>query len=107
MIIKLERPLKVGEKGVEITELNLRERICAGDYRGLILGTLMASTTAAVPVDDYLKIASRLSGQPELVINDLSEDDLAKVINAINSFRQAGQKKATADDRTTSTTGSP
>ena len=98
MIIKLERPLEVGEKGKTITELVLRERLCAGDYRGLKLGSLMTSI-GEVPVDDYLKIASRLSGQPDVVIHDMSETDLARVINAINSFRQAGPK--------TETTGSP
>lgn len=98
MILKLERPLKIGEQGAQITELNLRERICAGDYRGLKLGSLMTAV-GDVPVDDYLKIASRLSGQPDAVINDLGEADLAAVINAINSFRMAGQK--------TSTTASP
>ncbi len=91
MKIVLQRPIKVGEKG-EVTELHLRERLCAGDYRGLKLGSLMATTLAEVPVDDYLKLAARLSGQPDLVINDLSELDLAAVINAINDFRSAGQK---------------
>ncbi len=94
LVIKLERPLKVGEKGAELTELVLRERLCAGDYRGLKLGSLM-TTVGEVSIDDYLKIASRLSGQPDTVINDLSEGDLGQVINAINSFRLAGQKTAT------------
>jgi hypothetical protein len=87
----LERPLRVGDQGEQLTELVLRERICAGDYRGLKLGSLM-TTPAEVPVDDYLKIAARLSGLPDVVINDLGEADLAAVINAINSFRLAGQK---------------
>lgn len=94
MIIKLERPLRVGEKGAEITELVLRERLCAGDYRGLKLGSLM-TTVGEVPIDDYLKIASRLSGQPDAVINDLGEADLAQVISAINDFREASHGKKT------------
>lgn len=94
MIIKLERPLKVGTAGVELTELVLRDRICAGDYRGLKLGSLM-TTVGEVPIDDYLKIASRLSGQPDAVINDLGEADLAVVISAINSFREASHGKKT------------
>lgn len=107
MKLVLTRPLKVGDKGVELHELTLRERLCAGDYRGLKLGSLMSTDAGAVPVDDYLKIASRISGQPDAVINDLSEEDLAAVVNAINSFRQAGQKPATAGAPTTSTAGSP
>lgn len=91
MKLVLERPLRVGDQGEQLTELVLRERICAGDYRGLKLGSLM-TTPAEVPVDDYLKIAARLSGLPDVVINDLGEADLAAVINAINSFRLAGQK---------------
>lgn len=91
MKLVLERPLRVGDQGEHLTELVLRERICAGDYRGLKLGSLM-TTPAEVPVDDYLKIAARLSGLPDVVINDLGEADLAAVINAINSFRLAGQK---------------
>ena len=106
MKLVLKRPLKVGDKGVELTELVLRERLCAGDYRGLKLGSLMTDAKD-VPVDDYLKIASRLSGQPDSVINDLCEADFAEVIAAISSFRQAGQKLATDGDPKTSTTGSP
>lgn len=93
MKLVLKRPIRVGEKG-ELTELVLRERICAGDYRGLKLGSLMTSP-AEVSIDDFLKIAARLAGQPDLVMNDLSEEDLGAVIEAVISFRLAGQKTAT------------
>jgi hypothetical protein len=104
--ISLKRPLKVGEKGAELTELNLRERLCAGDYRGLTVGGLMVAPKDWA-VDDVLKVASRLSGQPDVVINDLSEEDLGQVVNALIDFRTAGKPKAALAGPETATAGSP
>ncbi len=95
MKIVLKRPIKVGEKG-EVTELVLRERICAGDYRGLKIGGLV-SAVRDWEIDDVLRIAGRLAGQPDLVMNDLGEEDLGEVINAIVSFRQASPRTSTTE----------
>lgn len=90
MKLVLKRPIKVGEKA-EITELVFRERVTSGDLRGIKLDALVGRVGDST-VDDYLKIAGRLCGQPEIVMNDLSEQDLGDVVDLIVSFRSGGPK---------------
>jgi len=80
MKLALKNPVTLGE-GAPVTELSFREELTAGDLRGVKLSAL-ADPTA----DDMLKIAGRLSGQTDLVMNKLSLEDFASVVEAIRSF---------------------
>lgn len=87
----LKNPIQLGE-GPAVTELNFREEVVAGDMRGLPMRDPMHW-------DEILKLASRLSGQPEAVINKLSFRDLTEVTKRVAGFIGAGLE--------TGTTGSP
>jgi hypothetical protein len=89
-VFKLKKPIKVGETTEPVTELKLREEVCAGDLRGIKLSSLQDPMT-----DDLLKIAARLSGQTELVINKLGLEDMGEVLAAVVDFLGAGQGTGT------------
>lgn len=79
MKLTLEKPIVVGEQ--TITELIFREEVVAGDLRGTTIRETMS-------YDDLLKIAGRLCGQTDQVMNRLSvaRGDLARVMDAVGSF---------------------
>lgn len=83
----LKRPITVGEKGQPVTELVFREEVVAGDLRGLKVSGLQDPA-----VDDLLKIAGRLCGQPDIVMSRLAFVDLPHVVEIVGGFLQAGQQ---------------
>lgn len=80
--LTLRRPIQVGE-GAEITELVFRDEIVAGDMRGIPLRDPML-------FDDILKLAGRLCGQTDVVMNRLRMDDLMEVAALVGGFTGAG-----------------
>jgi hypothetical protein len=86
--IKLSKPVLVGsgEDGdvKKVEELVFREEIVAGDLRGIPMRD--------PPFwDDLLKIAGRLCGQPDVVINKLSFQDANEVAALVGGFTGVGQ----------------
>lgn len=96
MIFNLAVPIE-GADGRELTSLTLRERVVAGDVRGIKLSQL-----EEVNADDYLRIIGRLSAQPDHVINRLSIQDVAGLVEVVVGF--LGKKPGSSS---TSTTTSP
>ncbi len=82
MKYKLKKPIKHGE-GETITELTFREELCAGDMRGIPIRDPMF-------FDDVMKLAGRLSGQPDAVIAKLAWPDLMGVLPLVAGFMGAG-----------------
>jgi len=87
----LKDPIEL--ENTTITELNLRERICAGDLRDLVVEDL-GNTKRETFVRDAIRIAHRISGQPEAVISKLEFFDLMEVYAHFGNFfaRTSGQK---------------
>jgi hypothetical protein len=77
----LKRPIKVGS--IEVTELNFREEVVAGDMRGIAMRSPMHW-------DDILKLTARLCAQPDQVINAMSAADLPKVTELVSGFLASG-----------------
>lgn len=75
--VKLRVPIQFGTQ--QIAELVIRSPR-AGDYRGLV----MTEETAAT--DFPLKLAGRLSGQPDAVINLLENEDWIEVRALVLGF---------------------
>jgi hypothetical protein len=90
----LKEPIEFGEKGPPITELNFRERIVAGDLRGIRVSEL-----GDPPLEKLLTVAGRLSGQPEGVMSKLGLLDLDEVVNAVDGFIRACRKTGTTPSR--------
>lgn len=86
----LKKAIQIGETQPPVTELNFREEVVAGDLRGI-----RQSSLADPMVDDVLKIAGRLTGQPEAVMNRLSPDDLGNVMEIVHGFFKAGPETGT------------
>lgn len=82
----LRTPIPFGS--LTITELSLR-RPMAKDMRSLPADGLRT-------VDDMLLLVGRLSGQPPVVIDELSLEDLAGVSAIVAGFTQSGP--ATGDE---------
>ncbi len=85
MDYKLKRPLRLTESAAEVTELHLREELCAGDLRGIKLATLGDMAT-----EDVLKVTSRLCGQPEALLAKLHVADLMKIAEIVVGFLGSG-----------------
>lgn len=90
MKLALKKPIRVGETSPEITELTFREEVVAGDLRGI-----KQSSLADPLIDDVLKIAGRLTGQPDAVMNRLSAEDLAEVMATVHGFFAVGPETGT------------
>lgn len=90
MQLKLKEPIQFGS--ATLTELVFREKLVAGDLRGLRPGSMNDLT-----FDDFLKVASRMSGQPEAALYGLSLEDLTAVLGVVADFfkASAGQKTLT------------
>lgn len=73
-----------------IDVLVFREEVVSGDLRGIKVQGLSDPS-----VDDLLKIAGRLCGQPDLVMNRLGIADFAQVLEITGGFLQAGQQTGT------------
>lgn len=77
-----------------ITEITLREELCAGDFRGIKLRAISDPTG-----DDMIKLISRLSGHPEAVIghvpHGMGEQDLDELgEKVIGFFKREGPPQA-------------
>jgi hypothetical protein len=83
VILKLSSPVAHGS--VTVTELNFREKVVAGDLRGVPMRDPMH-------FDDILKIAGRLCAQPDPVMNALSIEDAMGVVETVGGFIGASQK---------------
>lgn len=77
VVIKLRTPVDWGKEG-SIDELVLR-RGRAGDMKGLKVG-------GAVPFEDLILLASRLSGRPVGFIEKIDQDDFGEVAEAVMLF---------------------
>ena len=77
----LRVPIEHGSQ--TIAELNIRTRIVAGDMRGIPMRDPMF-------YDDMLKIIGRLTGQPDLVVNQLDMADLEGVSEILAPFIARG-----------------
>jgi hypothetical protein len=85
LLVKLVKPVQLGEEGVPVTELSFRDEVVAGDMRGIKLSALSDPTP-----DDMLKIAGRLCGQPDALMSRLCLADLLKVVEVVGGFLEAG-----------------
>lgn len=77
--ITLKHPVTVG--GITVTELNLK-RLKAKHMKGI--------GANADPMAAAIKIVSKLSGQLEVVIDELDIEDLQEVSSYIESFIDLG-----------------
>jgi hypothetical protein len=70
-----------GKTTETITELTFREKVVAGDMRGIKLATFIE-----LEAGDVIKITSRLTGKVEAVIAKLSILDLYKCTEVLGGF---------------------
>lgn len=80
---KLKRPVVIkgddGEPVETIDKLVLRTTVCAGDLRGIPI-------RSPPYAEDILKMLSRLTGKPEVVLDKLSIDDFSEVGEIVIGF---------------------
>lgn len=81
VVIKLNKPLKHGDK--EIEQLVIEREMVAGDLRGVIIN--------ALKFDDIFLVASRLTGVPASVITQMSMPDTMRLQAVIDGFFEGGQ----------------
>lgn len=79
MAITLRLRYPISFDGTTINELTFRERVCAGDMRGLKIDEL-------AQVDSILRLASRLTGQPDPVLNKLDAVDVIRITEVVTCF---------------------
>jgi hypothetical protein len=91
MKYQLKEPIQLGEAPA-ITELNLREKIVAGDMRGMAMRDPMQH-------DEILKLIGRLCGQPDPVINRMAFADYQEVASLVAGFMQPGPATGTEPSR--------
>lgn len=91
MKLELKKPVMVGETGAPVTTLVFREEVVAGDLRGLKF-----SEMNDMKLDDVLKIAGRLCGQPDVVMNRLSLFDAGEVTKFVLPLLQDGPETGTS-----------
>lgn len=91
--IKLKKPIVYDAKGAggemtkeTVTEMTFRDEIVSGDLRGV-----KASELGDPPVEVLMRIASRLSGQPEVVMAKLGVGDTGEIGSLIIGFMGAGE----------------
>jgi tail assembly chaperone E/41/14-like protein len=83
--VKLQHPIRLGESQV-IEELIIRP-LTGRDLRRL---------PQASNLDTTLALAGRLSGQPDAVIDRLTGEDLAEVLQAVDNFMPSGRPTGSA-----------
>ncbi len=89
MQLILKKPIVLGGDMPTVTVLNFREEVVAGDMRGI---TIRDSMT----FDEVVKIASRLTGQPDAVMAKLSVADLGEVVRIVGGFLNGGPETGAA-----------
>lgn len=87
MKLLLKTPVTRGSE--TISELTLRETMCAGDMRGILIRESMSW-------DDMLKVAGRLSAQPDDVMFALSMEDAGTLLGLVGGFMSGGPKAGNA-----------
>lgn len=85
----LKKPIQLTSESPLITSLTFREEVVAGDMRGVPMRDPML-------FDDVLKIAGRLCGQPDAVLNKMSLVDLLEVAPLVAGFMGIGLETGTA-----------
>jgi hypothetical protein len=88
--LKLRKPIRLGEESPLVTELHFREEICAGDMRGVML-----RDDGGMTWDENMKVISRLTAQPEPLINKLSLVDALEAVRLASGFTGASQPTGT------------
>lgn len=83
MKYKLKRPILVTSESPPIAELTFREEVCAGDMRGIDM-------KANLTWDEAMKVAARLSAQPEAIMNKMGIDDATEVATIVMGFINGG-----------------
>lgn len=86
----LKHPITFGE--TIVAEFNVRERIVAGDMRGIPMRDPML-------FDDMLKLIGRLTAQPDPVINAMHLEDLEGVSEILAPFIKPGRRTGTGPSR--------
>jgi hypothetical protein len=71
-----------------ITELNIRERLVAGDLRGIKIGKM--ASPLELQTEDLLKILGRLTGRTEPEMNALGIEDLTNLLGVLGGFLSFG-----------------
>jgi hypothetical protein len=74
-------PIQFGSE--TITELTIREKVVAGDMRGIEMRQRPLH-------DDIMKLAGRLTGQPDPVIQAMAFADYIEVANLVAGFIDPG-----------------
>ena len=85
MQLILKKPVQLTADGPSVTALNFREEMVTGDMRGILVRQDM-------PWEDVMKIAARLTGQTDVVMNRLSIADGGEVVRLVGLFLNAGQE---------------
>lgn len=81
MIYPLIDPVEIGS--LRVTELNFREVVKAKDWKGIPMRDPML-------FDDMLTIAGRLCGQSDLVMGELTSQDMCNIITLVSGFLSNG-----------------
>jgi hypothetical protein len=89
MKLTLKKPIKLGEEGEPISVLTFREEVVAGDMRGIPM-------REPPHYDDLMKIAGRLCGQPDPVMNKIGFEDMKEVLEIVGGFLSGGPETGTA-----------
>lgn len=88
-----------------IVELNVREKLCAGDFRGIKLGSL--GDLGEMLTDDMLKIIGRLTGRTAPEMNALSPEDLGELALMVRDFFSRGSSQSATASASSSTSTAP
>lgn len=84
--IQLQKPIRLTDIAPVVSELYMRDELCTGDLRGIRARFISDPT-----FDEIVKIASRLAGQPEELLNKMSIADFDQVGAAVLNFFGNGQ----------------
>ena len=79
--IRLESPISWG-KGETRDTITVQRSLKAKDFKGIKANEIV--------MDDMLKMVSRITGEPQALIEELEARDLFKVIEVVNSFLPSG-----------------
>lgn len=85
--LRLRHPIT--HDGAVISELTFRDHACAGDLRGIKL------TDLGLP-ENVMRIASRMTGQPDPVLDKLSIPDFIRVAEVVGGFFESGPANGNA-----------
>jgi hypothetical protein len=102
MKYQLKRAIELAGAEQPIVELNLREKLSAGDLRGIKLAAL--GDLGEMKTEDMLKIIGRLSGRTDPEMNALAPEDLGEIVMLVQGFFSPGSSATKpASDSSTST----